>query len=97
MTQDRELLEDVFENLQGGEEKKQNKRAIALVILALMCVGLYVFFLLFGSNSWSALLKIKEQKMRLEEQAKRLQQENVELQKFIFELKGLEPTHEENG
>lgn len=96
MTQDRELLEGVFEGLKEEKQGRGEKRQmIILSIIFALCAGSYLFFLLFGNNSWSALLEIREQKAKLEERAQRLQRENVDLQKIIFELKGLEPTHEE--
>lgn len=97
MTQDRELFEGVFEDLkEEKQEKREQKRVIILGAICAICMGLYLFFLLFGNNSWSALLKLKKQKTELEERAQRLQKENVDLQKIIFELKGLEPnSHEE--
>lgn len=96
MTQDRELLEGVFEGLKEEEEgKREKKQKVILWVVSIFCVVSYFVFLLFGNNSWSALLEIREQKAKLEEQTQRLQKENVDLQKIIFELKGLEPTHED--
>lgn len=97
MTQDRELLEEMFENLKDQtQEKTGRKKGIVLGVFCALCIGLYLFFLLFGNNSWSALLKLKTQKTELQEQVKRLQEENVSLQKIIFELRGLEPINEES-
>lgn len=96
MMQDRELLEGVFEDLKEEMQRNTEQRKTMIIgIFCSLCIGLYLFFLLFGNNSWSALLALKSQKTELEERAKELQEENVNLQKIIFELKGLEPTHEE--
>lgn len=99
MTQDRELFEGVFEDLkEETQEKKEQKRTLiinTLYTICALCASFYVFSLLIGNNSLSVLFEIKRQKAELEEQAQRLQKENVDLQKIIFELKGLEPTHEE--
>lgn len=97
MTQDRELLEEMFENLKDQtQEKTGRKKGIVLGVFCSLCIGLYLFFLLFGNNSWSALLKLKTRKTESQEQVKRLQEENVSLQKIIFELRGLEPINEES-
>lgn len=96
MTQDRDLLEGVFEDLKEEvQTKRWQKKNIIIGIVCVLCGGVYLISLLFGNNSWSALFKLKDQKVELEERVQRLQEENVNLQKIIFELKGLEPTHEE--
>lgn len=68
-------------------------RAIPFLIAGIL--GIYVYFLLFGDNSYEVLSKLKKQKMQVEDQVLSLQNENVELQKVIFELRGLEPNFEE--
>lgn len=97
MTQDKELFEGVFEDFKEEKQEKRERRGIIILsVICIFCVGPYLFFLLFGNNSWSALREIRKQKIELEERAQRLQKENVDLQKIIFELKGLEPAHEES-
>lgn len=59
--------------------------------IAVVCVGAYVGFLLFGDNSLDVLLKNIAQRDELLEEVSDLQAKNARLQKDLFELKGLEP------
>ena len=54
-------------------------------------VGLYVGYLLFGSNSLEVLLKLKAQKTHLIQDAQNIEEQNALLQKQIFELRELKP------
>lgn len=92
--QEKEQLDSVFDELREEEKTTSKKKKI---ILALCFIGalIYLLFLLFGSNSWSVLIGLKREKSKLEERVEKLRGENVELQKKIFELKGLEPSNEE--
>lgn len=89
-----EDLDGIFEELKEERAQSSKKRIVILGFCGLG-VMIYLFFLLFGSNSWSVLLELKKEKISLENQAENLQKENVVLQKRIFELKGLEPLSEE--
>ena len=61
-----------------------------LVILGIFLV-VYIFNLLFGTNSLFALIETKSRKERLLKEYERLQRENQELQKNYFELIQLTP------
>ncbi len=92
--QERELLEHCFDETLELERGRKNRYRIWIALGALG-LGLYLFVLLFGSNSWTVLSKLREEKLELESQVLQLQDENVDLQKIIFELKGLEPSGSE--
>ncbi|MDL0079658.1 hypothetical protein [Helicobacter zhangjianzhongii] len=59
--------------------------------IAVVCMGAYVGFLLFGDNSLEVLLRNIAQRDELLEEVSDLQAKNARLQKDLFELKGLEP------
>lgn len=93
---EKKQLENMFTQLQDEAMTSfPRRRKIVIWSLCLLIVGIYLFFLLFGSNSWSVLSRLKKEKQMLEMQTENLQKENVVLQKTIFELKGLEPQAEE--
>ncbi|MBD5166146.1 hypothetical protein [Helicobacter sp.] len=63
-----------------------------LSLVLLVCLlGVYFGNLLFGNNSLSVLLDIKDKESQMREEVNRLMHENANLQKELFELKGLEP------
>ncbi|WP_051420491.1 hypothetical protein [Helicobacter pametensis] len=94
--QEKEQLDEMFVELQEGDGARQsNAKRVITLSLCVLGVGIYLFFLLFGSNSWSVLLMLKKEKSELETRTERLRKENVDLQKTIFELRGLEPSSEE--
>ena len=63
-----------------------------LSLVLLVCLlGVYFGNLLFGKNSLSVLLDIKDKESQMREEVNRLMHENANLQKELFELKGLEP------
>lgn len=90
---EKEQLDSIFAEL--NTEDKQKEKRIIILALCLCGMGAYLFFLIFGSNSFSVLKGLRQEKSELEKRVERLQIENVELQKTIFELKGLEPQNEE--
>ncbi|RDU59518.1 hypothetical protein [Helicobacter marmotae] len=51
--------------------------------------GLYIGYLLFGSNSVEVLLQLRAQKMRLIQNAQMIEEQNARLQRRIFELNGV--------
>lgn len=61
------------------------------LVLLICLLGVYFGNLLFGTNSLSVLLDIKDKESQIREEVKRLMHENANLQKELFELKGLEP------
>ncbi|PAF45019.1 hypothetical protein [Helicobacter sp. 11S02596-1] len=66
-------------------------RAMIISFLALILMGAYTGYLLFGNNSLEVLISVKEKRTSLQENVQKLQYENAKLQKQLFELKGLEP------
>lgn len=66
-------------------------RVWLVVFGVLALVGLYVGYLLFGSNSVEVLMRLEAQKKRLVQEAKGIEEQNARLQKQIFELRGLKP------
>lgn len=63
-----------------------------LSLVLLVCLlGVYFGNLLFGNNSLSVLLDIKDKESQMREEVNHLMHENANLQKELFELKGLEP------
>ncbi len=61
------------------------------LVLLICLLGVYFGNLLFGNNSLSVLLDIKDKESQMREEVNRLMHENANLQKELFELKGLEP------
>ncbi len=63
-----------------------------LIVFGLLLVtGLYLGYLLFGSNSVEVLLRLQSQKKHLLQEAQVIEAQNAHLQKQIFELKELKP------
>lgn len=63
-----------------------------LIVFGLLLVtGLYLGYLLFGSNSVEVLLRLQSQKKHLLHEAQVIEAQNAHLQKQIFELKELKP------
>lgn len=61
------------------------------LVLLICLLGVYFGNLLFGNNSLTVLLDIKDKESQMREEVNRLMHENANLQKELFELKGLEP------
>ncbi len=62
-----------------------------LSLLLVICItGVYFGNLLFGSNSLSVLLGLRDKEKQISQEVERLRNENAKLQKEFFELKGLE-------
>lgn len=64
------------------------------LVLLICLLGVYFGNLLFGNNSLTVLLDIKDKESQMREEVNRLMHENANLQKELFELKGLEPKWE---
>ena len=63
-----------------------------LIVFGLLLVtGLYLGYLLFGSNSVEVLLRLQSQKKHLLQEAQVIEAQNAHLQKQIYELKKLKP------
>lgn len=90
-------MKEDLEELFTQEKEKPLKRILKMAwpLGAVACVGIYVYFLVFGDNSIEVYSKLTKEKQQIEKQVISLQNENVELQKVIFELRGLEPNLEE--
>lgn len=61
------------------------------LVLLICLLGVYFGNLLFGNNSLSVLLNLKDKESQMRQEVDRLMHENANLQKELFELKGLEP------
>ncbi|WP_297811842.1 hypothetical protein [uncultured Helicobacter sp.] len=61
------------------------------LVLFICILGVYFGNLLFGDNSLSVLLSLKNKESQMRQEVNRLMHENANLQKELFELKGLEP------
>lgn len=61
------------------------------LLLAICIAGVYFGNLLFGSNSLSVLLELRDKEAQMSQEVERLRNENAKFQKEFFELKGLEP------
>ncbi|MDE5591716.1 MAG: hypothetical protein K2I63_01995 [Helicobacter sp.] len=61
------------------------------LFLMLCIMGVYIGNLLFGVNSLSVLLELKEKEKNMRQEVQFLTRQNANLQKEFFELKGLEP------
>lgn len=61
------------------------------LVLLICLLGVYFGNLLFGNNSLSVLLNLKNKESQMRQEVDRLMHENANLQKELFELKGLEP------
>ncbi|TLD89101.1 hypothetical protein [Helicobacter sp. MIT 05-5294] len=61
------------------------------LVLLICLVGVYFGNLLFGNNSLSVLMGLKDKESQMSTEVNRLMHENANLQKELFELKGLEP------
>ncbi|TLD89999.1 hypothetical protein LS66_003805 [Helicobacter sp. MIT 03-1614] len=66
-------------------------RVWLIVFGLLLATGLYLGYLLFGSNSVEVLLRLQSQKKHLLQEAQVIEAQNAHLQKQIFELKELKP------
>lgn len=66
-------------------------RVWLIVFGVIALLGVYMGYLLFGSNSVEVLLRLESQKHHLEQNAQIIEDENAQLQKQIFELRGLKP------
>lgn len=91
-------MKEELEEIYIQEEKLFNKKHI-YIFFGVVLLGVflsYLFTLIWGSNSYEVYQTLKTEKMTLQKEVAELESKNVELQKIIFELKGLEPTKEEN-
>ncbi len=66
-------------------------KALLLTMIAILLFGIYVGVLMYGENSLTVLLHLREKKSALQEEARMLKSQNQKLQKEYFELKQLEP------
>ncbi|GAA7258592.1 hypothetical protein HpCK38_16660 [Helicobacter pylori] len=81
------------------QEKKLFNKKYIYIFLGVVLVGIfsyYLFSLIWGINSYEVYQALRAEKKALQQEVVELEGKNVELQKIIFELKGLEPTKEEN-
>lgn len=91
-------MKEELEEIYIQEEKLFSKKHI-YIFFGVVLLGVflsYLFTLIWGSNSYEVYQTLKTEKMALQKEVAELESKNVELQKIIFELKGLEPTKEEN-
>ncbi len=65
-------------------------RYAAMVIIVVL-LGVYIGFLLFGTNSVEVLYRLHVQEKNLKRSIEYLKRENARLQKEYFELKEVEP------
>ncbi|RDU69426.1 hypothetical protein CQA62_01905 [Helicobacter cholecystus] len=81
------------------QEKKLFNKKYIYIFLGVVLAGIfsyYLFSLIWGTNSYEVYQALRAEKKALQQEVVELESKNVELQKIIFELKGLEPTKEEN-
>ena len=63
----------------------------AAMVIVVVLLGVYIGFLLFGTNSVEVLYKLHVQEKNLKRSIEYLKRENARLQKEYFELKDVEP------
>jgi len=69
-------------------------KLILISILTLLLLSTYLGIILFGKNSLTVLMQLKDEKKSLTQEAVELKSSNQKLQKEFFELKNLEPKEE---
>lgn len=63
----------------------------AAMVIVVVVLGVYIGFLLFGTNSVEVLYRLHVQEKNLKRSIEYLKRENARLQKEYFELKDMEP------
>lgn len=83
-----ELYEEI-DTAQGLSERYLGLSLFKFVVLTLivLCAGVYVGILLYGTNSVEILLGLQDYENFLQNEIVRLKTENASLQKEYFELK----------
>jgi cell division protein FtsB len=69
-------------------------KLILISILTLLLLSTYLGIILFGKNSLTVLMQLRDEKKSLTQEAVELKSSNQKLQKEFFELKNLEPKEE---
>jgi hypothetical protein len=63
---------------------------LSIAVVLIICLGIYLGVLLFGTNSLQVLLGLEEYETYLKEDIDRLKTENAVMQKEYFELRELD-------
>lgn len=86
------MQEELFEEIQTKGSVTQEYLGLSMTKFSvLLCIvlsfGVYLGFILYGTNSVEILLGIQEYESYLQDEVYRLKHENAELQREYFELK----------
>jgi cell division protein FtsB len=71
-------------------DKKEFDFKLFFVIFAIISMGIYIGFLIYGARGLDRYIDLKTQKEILEKRVKNLQAKNVKLQREYFGLKDIE-------